>query len=65
MKEKTIEEIKNWIQLRIDYWEKTIESTVGSEYSQFCTKQAYCEGEAEGTCQAFYEVLEFINGQRK
>lgn len=67
MKEKTIEEIKNWLQLRIDYWEKAVATLdkIPEKEGHYCRNQAFEEGEAEGMTQAFYEVMEFIDGQRK
>ena len=52
----TTQEVKEWVQRRIDYYEDVCKTTRSSEYE---------EGEDDGMLAAFYMVLEFINGQRR
>ena len=48
------QKIYDWIQKRIDYWEDEIEEA-GEDSDDY----------DKGLLQAFYEVQEFIKGQRK
>lgn len=51
-----VQQIKEWVQRKIDYWEDTCEKTKVSGYE---------EGEDDGMLAAFYMVREFIDGQRR
>lgn len=49
-----MDETKAWLQQRIDYWETEIEA-IDSESEDY----------DRGMLQAFYEVQEFLMGQRR
>jgi hypothetical protein len=64
----TLEQVKNWVQHRIDYWENICEK---HKYEPSCvSEQVIFEegimiGEEKGMLAAFYMVIECINGQRR
>ncbi len=55
------EAIKKWLQHRIDYWESVTEKPLAEDTADELMKKK----EYEGRLCAFYQVMEFIEGQRK
>lgn len=51
------QEVKGWVQRRIDYWESKFECPD--------LPPDYEDVEGRGQLAAFYMVLEFIDGQRR
>jgi hypothetical protein len=65
----TLEQVKNWVQKRIDYWEDEVEKHP-NDFETFTDigetwRLGLERGEEKGMLAAFYMVIECINGQRR
>lgn len=62
------QEIKTWVQLRIDYWEDIADKHYKhpiQTLSQLAFDEGEAQGEEKGVLAGLYMVMEFIDGQRR
>lgn len=63
----TIQEINDWIQRRIDYWEDVCDKHKVPIHTltELVYEEGKEQGEESGMLEGFYQVQEFIKGQRR
>ena len=62
------QEIKEWVQRRIDYWENNSDhhhKEPIQTLAQLAFEEGEEQGEEKGLLAGFYMVMEFIDGQRR